>query len=175
MTFIKKFIYQYLCPWLWWVFLISFCGTAIIQIHDYTIFVAEKDAEKTTAAIRYERVCKNSVDVYEMRFGSDCSKWETQRNQNQYWEAFVEVARTWQLCDPARGCNSSVYIVVGIVIGVCIMLWGLNKLPHSYINYLEKMNHEEDVAFMQNTSNIGMFNTDWLSTDFLSGKKKKAC
>lgn len=177
MTFVRKFVYQYLCPWLWWIIFVTFTvfmfWNTVLQIETYIVFVSEKTVQAQTSRVRFTRVCSKPGDVYDMKFEKDCSEWERQQHQNVYWEAFVEVARTWQLCHPTRGCTSSVYIVVGMIIGVCFALWGLNKIPTSYMNYIDRMNHEEDLNFLLNPSDKGLFNFDLGWTGF--GSKGNSC
>ena len=171
MSLLKEFVYKYFCPYLWWMLFLSCIGAGVVNLHNYTVHLSEKVEETRLAEVRYSQYCRDQKMVFSARYENQCDTYKRQSVQNAYWEAFVIIARNWQLCDQERGCSASVYIIGGIVFGAVLLLWGLNKAPKHYMEYIDRLNDDEDAKFIYRNSD-GSSLDDWMPA-FLSGKDTK--
>lgn len=157
MSFLQQFAYRYICPYLWWMVFLSCVGATVVNVHKYYIQLEEKSEEIRLATVRYNSLCLDPKQIHTIRYESRCDIYKKQQSQNPYWEAFVIIASKWQLCDPDTGCSASIYIVIGIVIGAILLLWGLNKAPKRYMEYIDQLNAEEDANFIHEYANRSLF------------------
>lgn len=150
MTFLRLFLVQHFCQWLWWLLFAASVGSFVVNVHTYNVYVAQQQERARDGGVKFSRICAGEP-VRSARLHRDCEEWERDMTLNPYWEAFVEIARAYSLCDAEQGCKASVGIVAGVVIGVVLALWALNRVSPHYKTYVEHLNDEEDRNFISNS------------------------